>query len=100
MKICLLAKYDDISASTRQRFLLYKPFLEEVGIEIVFRPLLSKNYLQNERCKISQWIVKSCTKKYATNCENKFQNFGASPFASVQIADLFWGSQKVFNPAL
>jgi hypothetical protein len=47
MKICLLVKYDDISASTRQRFLLYKPFLEEVGIEIVFRPLLSKNYLQN-----------------------------------------------------
>jgi len=47
MNVALLTKYDDLAASTRFRFSQYKPYLKEKGIEMVFQPLFSNNYLQN-----------------------------------------------------
>lgn len=47
MKIALLTKYGELAASTRQRFLQYRPFLEEAGFELVHRPLLDDAYLQH-----------------------------------------------------
>ncbi|MEP1201232.1 glycosyltransferase family 4 protein [Tateyamaria sp.] len=46
MKIALLTKYGDLAASTRQRFEQYRPFLEEIGFELVPLPLLDNSYLQ------------------------------------------------------
>ena len=46
MKIALLTKYGELAASTRQRFMQYRPFLEEKGFELVHRPLLIDTYLQ------------------------------------------------------
>ena len=46
MKIALLTKYGELAASTRQRFLQYRPFLAETGFELVHRPLLDDAYLQ------------------------------------------------------
>jgi len=46
MKIALLTKYGELAASTRQRFLQYRPFLSETGFELVHRPLFDDAYLQ------------------------------------------------------
>lgn len=46
MRIALLTKYGTMAASTRQRFEQYRPFLTEVGFELVPRPLLDDTYLQ------------------------------------------------------
>ena len=46
MKIALLTKYGELAASTRQRFLQYRPFLSETGFELLHRPLLDDAYLQ------------------------------------------------------
>lgn len=46
MRIGLLTKYGDLAASTRQRFHQYRPFLQEVGFELVPLPLLDDAYLQ------------------------------------------------------
>jgi len=46
MRIALLTKYGDLAASTRQRFEQYRPFLTEVGFELVPRPLLDNTYLK------------------------------------------------------
>ena len=46
MKIALLTKYGELAASTRQRFMQYRPFLEETGFELVPRPLLDDAYLE------------------------------------------------------
>lgn len=46
MRVALLTKYGNLAASTRQRFEQYRPFLEDVGFELVPRPLLDDNYLQ------------------------------------------------------
>jgi glycosyltransferase involved in cell wall biosynthesis len=46
MKIALLTKYGELAASTRQRFLQYRPFLSETGFEMLHRPLLDDAYLQ------------------------------------------------------
>ena len=45
MKIALLTKYGDMAASTRQRFLQYKPFLSAGGIETESHSLLDNDYL-------------------------------------------------------
>jgi glycosyltransferase involved in cell wall biosynthesis len=47
MKIALLTKYGDLAASTRQRFLQYRPFLEAGGFELIPRPLLDDSYLKH-----------------------------------------------------
>jgi glycosyltransferase involved in cell wall biosynthesis len=46
MKIAVLTKYGELAASTRQRFLQYRPFLSETGFEMLHRPLLDDAYLQ------------------------------------------------------
>ena len=40
MKIALLTKYGELAASTRQRFLQYRPFLSETGFELVTSPIV------------------------------------------------------------
>lgn len=44
-RILILSKYDRLAASARQRFLLYKPFLKEKGIELHLSPLFDQAYL-------------------------------------------------------
>jgi glycosyltransferase involved in cell wall biosynthesis len=46
MKILCLAKYGDLAASTRQRFLQYQPHLEVLGLKLEMRPLLDNFYLE------------------------------------------------------
>jgi len=45
MRILALTKYDDQAASTRQRFLQYKPFLKDHGVALELSPLLPNSYL-------------------------------------------------------
>jgi glycosyltransferase involved in cell wall biosynthesis len=45
MRIGLLTKYGNLAASTRQRFLQYRPYLESAGFELISRPLLDDAYL-------------------------------------------------------
>lgn len=42
----MLTKYGDLAASTRQRFIQYHPFLEQLGFELELHPLLDNMYLQ------------------------------------------------------
>ena len=46
--ILIFAKYDDLAASTRYRFLQYRPWLKDAGIELVIEPLLTNEYLENK----------------------------------------------------
>ena len=46
MKIALLTRYDDLAASTRQRFDQYKPFLVNEGFEVIKYPLFNNSYLK------------------------------------------------------
>ena len=46
MKIALLTRYGNLAASTRQRFLQYRPYLEAEGFHIEARPLLDDVYLK------------------------------------------------------
>lgn len=46
MKVALLTKYGDMAASTRQRFHQYAPFLRTEGFELLVRPLLDDDYLE------------------------------------------------------
>lgn len=71
MKIAMLTKYGALTASTRQRFSLYAPFLERAGFECISLPLLddhalSQSYAHGQRSKIHilrryvdrmQWLV-------------------------------------------
>jgi len=45
-KIALLTKYGNLAASTRQRFLQYRPFFESAGYEFDEQPLLDNAYLE------------------------------------------------------
>lgn len=46
--ILVFTKYDDLAASTRHRFLQYRPWLEDAGIELVIEPLLANEYLEHK----------------------------------------------------
>ena len=46
-KILALTKYGDLAASTRQRFVQYKPFLENRGLELHISPLFPNTYLES-----------------------------------------------------
>jgi glycosyltransferase involved in cell wall biosynthesis len=45
-KVALLTKYGNRAASTRQRFLQYRPYFEAVGFEFEEQPLLDNAYLE------------------------------------------------------
>lgn len=45
MRVLALTKYDDLAASTRQRFMLYEPALSQAGIIVTYAPLLSNDHL-------------------------------------------------------
>lgn len=46
MRVLVLAKYGARAASTRQRMLQYRPYLESRGIELELRPLLGDDYIE------------------------------------------------------
>jgi glycosyltransferase involved in cell wall biosynthesis len=46
VKILALTKYGDAAASTRQRFLQYRPALEDAGFELEISPLLGNRHVQ------------------------------------------------------
>lgn len=46
LRILALTKYGDAAASTRQRFLLYRPALEKAGFELAVSPLLSNQHVR------------------------------------------------------
>jgi hypothetical protein len=46
MRILAFVKYGTLSASTRQRFMQYEPYLRAAGMEIEYSPLLDNSYLQ------------------------------------------------------
>lgn len=46
MRILALTKYGDAAASTRQRFVQYRPALEKAGFELEISPLLSNRHVQ------------------------------------------------------
>jgi hypothetical protein len=46
MKILALTRYDMLSASTRQRFVQYEPYLAEAGFSVEYSSLLDNEYLQ------------------------------------------------------
>ena len=45
MKVLALTKYGSLAASTRQRFLQYRPVLEAAGIDLHYSPLFGYDYL-------------------------------------------------------
>jgi glycosyltransferase involved in cell wall biosynthesis len=47
MRVLALVKYDTLSASTRQRFVQYEPYLRAAGIEVEYSPLLGNDYLRS-----------------------------------------------------
>lgn len=46
MRIFCLPKYGDLAASTRQRFLQYRPYLEAAGLELETHPIFDNCYLE------------------------------------------------------
>lgn len=46
MKILALTKYGDAAASTRQRFLQYRPALEQAGFDLEISPLLGNRHVE------------------------------------------------------
>jgi len=46
MRILAFVKYGTLSASTRQRFMQYEPYLRAAGMEVEYAPLLGNSYLQ------------------------------------------------------
>ena len=47
-RILILTKYGDLAASTRHRFLQYRPWLEDAGIEVHIECLLPNEYLESK----------------------------------------------------
>lgn len=47
MRVTAFTKYGSMAASTRQRVLQYIPYLQSVGIEVEYHPLLGDDYVQN-----------------------------------------------------
>jgi glycosyltransferase involved in cell wall biosynthesis len=46
MMVLALTRYDDLAASTRQRFKLYEPALTAAGIQVDYAPLLSNRHVR------------------------------------------------------
>jgi glycosyltransferase involved in cell wall biosynthesis len=46
VKILALTRYDTLSASTRQRFVQYEPYLADAGFSLEYSSLLDNDYLQ------------------------------------------------------
>lgn len=72
LKVLALTKYGRLGASSRMRFLQYLPWLQQAGIEVTVRPLLSDEVLRT-RYQRGSYGLWSLLQAYATRCQALLQ---------------------------
>lgn len=86
MRVVAFTKYDRENASTRQRFLQYRPSLAQAGIALDYRPLLDDAYVRSLSTG-EHWPRSRLVKSYARRIDSLLR--GPS-------ADLLWVHTEFF----